>query len=115
MPKRLTEGWYKGLGRGFEDSGWFLGTFVPITVVTLVLVMVIGTVVWARSCLKSPEKPKPCTDYSYKMEILGDLVGDSEARCTRWPAMAMRIEKRWVKADIVHCKCTPASYPSEAP
>jgi hypothetical protein len=107
MPRRLTDGWFSGLGAGFRDSGHFLGAVVPIAIVTIAFVVVIGTIVWVRGCVKGAEKPKPCSNYSYKMSI----IGDSKASCTKWPAMEMRIEKRWVKADIVHCACTAASNP----
>lgn len=110
MPKRLINGWFKGLGSGFEESGWFIGTFVPIVLVTLLFVLLFGSVVWVRGCVKEAAKPKVCTDYSYKMGI----VSDREARCDRWSNMKMQIEERWLKSDVVHCKCTPASYPAGA-
>lgn len=107
MPKRLTDGWLSGLGAGFRDSGHFLGATVPIAIVVLLFVVVIGGGIWIRSCMKGPDKPKPCADYSYKM----DLIGDSEAKCTRWPAMKMSIDKRILGRDIVNCKCTSGSFP----
>lgn len=109
MAKRITDGWLSGLGAGFRDSGHFLGAVVPVAIVVLMFVAVIGTVIGVRSCVRGSSEPKPCTDYSYKMA----LFGSSKAHCTKWPAMEMKIENRWVKADIVHCACTEGSFSAE--
>jgi hypothetical protein len=103
--KKLTEGWIRGLAEGLTGSGFVLGVMAPIAMFVVFVTVVIGVVMYVRGCTADDKPPKPCTSYSYKM----DLIGDSEAKCTRWPAMKMRYENRWVKADIVHCTCTAES------
>lgn len=108
MPKRMRDGWFTGMGEGLRDSGWFTGMAVPAGIVILFFTIIIGGGVLTYRCVvgpTKPEPPKPCNNYSYKMAI----VGSSKAQCTKWPSMSMKIEKRWVKADVVHCKCNAES------
>lgn len=68
--------------------------------------LLVATVVWANGCLKERSKGT-CVSYSFKV----GLLDDNEATCVKWPAMKMHIESRWIKADTVHCSCTPESFP----
>jgi hypothetical protein len=95
--KRALRGWDRGLGHGLEGSGTLLGLAVPIGLALVVLVL---TGLTFSQCFGKP--PKPCHDYSYKT---GGILSDREASCGRWPGMTLRVERRWVKSDIAHCKC----------
>ncbi|RKZ09794.1 hypothetical protein DRQ25_05245 [Candidatus Fermentibacteria bacterium] len=100
---KISKGWVRGLAEGYENSGWFIGTFMPIGIFCLIVAAIIFAFTGVPSCERPVKIAKPCTDYSYKL-------GRGYARCTQWPAMEVRVDKRWVKADIVHCKCTEESY-----
>lgn len=93
----------RGLNDGAEASGGIIGFFLPIAVVVFI---VVGLAAWWNGCFNK-KRAATCTDYSYEVGILDK----SDFTCGRFPAMKRRIEKRWVKSDIVHCSCTEASFP----
>jgi hypothetical protein len=103
-----SRGWIKGLAEGYRNSGWFIGTFMPIGIFCLIVAAVVFAFVGVPNCERKARIAKPCTNYSYKL-------GNGYARCTQWPAMDVEMEKRWVKSDIVHCKCTDESFAKVEP
>lgn len=104
MPKP-HKGWMRGLAEGYEVSGAVLGALVPIT---LALLLLFGGIAGFNYCASSVKDKGPCTDYSYDK----GLFGSDNAVCNKWPNMSMKIETRFIKSDIVHCKC-PAVQPEQ--
>lgn len=98
------KGFRRGLDQGMEGSGFIYGIIVPLMFLVFIIVLAFGT--W-KCVFDKPEPLKLCTNYSFDV----GYINKESMTCTRWPAMEMEIEERMIKADIVHCKCTQASFP----
>jgi hypothetical protein len=100
----IQKSWLRGVADGMNGSGSVLGFIAPIAAFALVMTVLVIGIVSGHGWIRGRDKNEVCANYTFK------LTGRS-ARCNRWPAMVMRIEKRWVKADLVHCACTEGSNP----
>lgn len=99
---RYIRGFRKGWKNSAFDSGFLLGTALPIF---FSLLLLFGCITGLYFCFK--KEPGTCVDYSYK----DGMFGSGSLSCNKWPNMRRKIEERWVKADIVHCYCTEDSFP----
>lgn len=101
MSRKVRKSWLRGLARGYENSGEFIGTFVPIMLAVLFVVIALGVLVRANTCAQSSDSG-PCRDYSYRTS--GTL------ECKRWPGMTMKVEENTLTRDMVHCTCPKMSH-----
>ena len=99
---RIARGWNRGLGDGMEGSGAFIGFVIPSAIAVVFLVLLSIGCAW---CYNKISDPGPCVNYVYSM----GLFAEDTAKCTKWAAMDMRIEHRYIKNDLVHCTCTAES------
>lgn len=101
MSRKVRKGWIRGLARGYENSGEFVATAVPIILVVFFFAAMIGLAVRVNSCMSGEPS---CSNYSYKAR--------GTMKCDKWPDMTMKIEEKTLGRDIVHCTC-PATAPDD--